>query len=302
MRKVIRMDAVVTALSSISHIGEVRGINAEFHREKIMLPDGNTERIPTLTGNSIRGQLRDAGARHMLRELGYGGDGSALPLSAFYFLFSGGALSKSGAGNLNVEQARDLADTMPFVALFGGAAGNHIMPGRLKIGKFIPIADETIHLIPSQLHPESTVSVYDYMQTEPYTRKDDAKDDRLREYLMLPGKQGDMFAVVPADDNAPQQMRYWVETICAGVRFYWHITLENVTDLEADAFIAALSEWGKNPTLGGKGSVGHGRVAVDFGNGLDIDPRYSIAPEAPESYTVYLRDNADRIREVLHGL
>lgn len=330
MRKTMRFDALVTALSSISHIGEVRGVNAEFHREKIMLPNGTIERVPTITGNSIRGQLRDAGTRHMLRLLGYGvaedgtlldtlstkaflllsfggtlsGERQGLILRLFHFLFSGGALSKSGDA-LDAEQARRLIGLVPFVGLFGGAAGNYIMPGRLKMGKFMPIASETAHLLPEPYQPLSYASIFDHMQAEPYTRKDDAKDDRLREFLYLPDKNGETFTVERgADDTAPQQMRYWVETICTGTRFYWHIALENATALEYGAFVAALSEWGKYPTLGGKGSIGHGLVAVEFSGDidLDIDPRSEKRPAVPEAYEDYLRSHADEIREVLDEL
>ena len=84
-------EGVVTALSSISHIGETVGVNAKLRREKLVTPNG-IEEVPVISGNSLRGQLRDAGMLYMCRQLGYATNGhqvQGLPLPAFYFRFSG---------------------------------------------------------------------------------------------------------------------------------------------------------------------------------------------------------------------
>ena len=144
-------EGTMTALTSISHIGETYGINAKLRREKIVQPDGSVEEIPIISGNSLRGILRDRGMWHMLRTLGYGvneetGEVSGLSLAAFYFLFSGGTLTSTGSRGLDIDEARRWCDLIPLVALFGGAMGNQIMPGKVKIGKAIPICKEMAHL------------------------------------------------------------------------------------------------------------------------------------------------------------
>ena len=145
----------MTALTSISHIGESYGINAKLRREKVVQPDGSVEEVPIISGNSLRGILRDRGMLHMLRCLGYGVDEETgkvrgLSLAAFYFLFSGGALTKVSGRGLDVDQARCWRDLIPLVAIFGGAMGNQIMPGKVNVGKAIPICRETAHLIPER--------------------------------------------------------------------------------------------------------------------------------------------------------
>jgi hypothetical protein len=59
-------EGVVTALTSISHIGDSHGVNAKLRREKFVQPDGTVEEIPVISGNSLRGILRDRGMLHML--------------------------------------------------------------------------------------------------------------------------------------------------------------------------------------------------------------------------------------------
>jgi len=157
----------MVALTSISHIGETLGINAKLRREKIVQPDGTFEEIPIISGNSIRGILRDRGMMHMLSVLGYGvnkdtGEVQGLSLPAFYFLFSGGVLSKTtGNSSIDVDEARKWREAIPLVALFGGAMGNQIMPGKAKIGKAIPICKETRHIIPERFltNQENSISL-----------------------------------------------------------------------------------------------------------------------------------------------
>ena len=70
--KTLIFEGTVTALTSISHIGETRGINSMLRREKIVGADHEVEEIPIISGNSVRGMLRDRGMLHMCRALGYG--------------------------------------------------------------------------------------------------------------------------------------------------------------------------------------------------------------------------------------
>jgi len=147
-------EGTMTALSSISHNGgQSFGINSKLRREKFVQMDGSVEEIPVISGNGLRGLLRDRGMLHMCRALGYGvndetGEVRGLSLAAFYFLFSGGALTSTGSRGIDIDEARKVRALIPLVGVFGGAMGNSIMPGKLKCGKAIPICAETIHLLP----------------------------------------------------------------------------------------------------------------------------------------------------------
>lgn len=318
-------EGTMTALTSISHIGNTHGIHSKLRREKVAQPDGTIEEVPIISGNSLRGILRDRGMLHMLRCLGYGvndetGEVNGLPLSAFYFLFSGGSLTSKGGRGLDVDEARRWRDLIPLVAIFGGAMGNQIMPGKVKIGKAIPICAETAHLIPERfIDGNKPQSIWELCQEEAYTRRDDEKSEKLRQLIapevrgLLESKaQGDREKRgtdkdVRSDDDPKQQMRYYVETIAAGTHLYWDITLDDVTDVEFEAFCVTLAEFARFPYIGGKSSVGHGKVTVHFDDWIEINPR--VAPTGREvdfvlgnRYRDHLEQNADAIRELLNGL
>lgn len=275
------MEGIVTALSSISHNGgEQNGVTTQFRREKFMQPDGTVEDVPVISGNSLRGALRDTGMFHMLQRLGYGinyetGEVDGLSLPAFYFLFSGGALVSTGDSKLDVEYFRRMRDTIPLIGLFGGAIGNMIMPGKMKIGKMIPICDETVHLIPEKFRPQTIVSAWDLCQLEMYTRKDDEKNENLRGMIEEKTRKllaGDIRKIDLTKANA-QQMMYYIETLVAGTQLYWKVILEDVTDIEFEAFLTSLIQFSKNPVVGGKSGTGLGDIAIKMDKWIEIDSR-----------------------------
>lgn len=316
-------EGTMTALSSISHNGgQSFGINSKLRREKFVQPDGSVEEIPTLSGNGLRGLLRDRGMLHMCRSLGYGepdedGRPRGLSLAAFYFLFSGGALTSTGSRGIDVDEARRVRGLIPLVGVFGGAMGNSIMPGKLKIGKAIPICVETLHLLPERFQ-RAAPSIWDYLQEEMYTRKDDEKNEHLRalispsvrglledERRVKDKKQAD--GKSQEDTGEKQQMRYYVETFAAGTPFYWRITLDDVTDLEFEAFVTTLVEFSRLPFVGGKSNVGLGEVAIRFDNWLSIDSRTTVAANAiglPAGalYAAHLRERGQEMRAWLGAM
>ena len=318
-------EGIMTALTSISHIGDTHGITATLRREKFMQSDGSVEAVPVISGNSLRGILRDRGMLHMLRCLGYGtneetGEVRGLSLAAFYFLFSGGALTKTGSRGLDIDEARRWRELIPLVAIFGGAMGNQIMPGKVKIGKAIPICRETIHLLPDWCTDDISIeSIWEMCQQEAYTRRDDEKSEDLCQLISPPvralledkarakrqkrGTEDD----VAGPTGQKQQMRYYVETLAAGTRLFCDIILDYVTELEFEAFAVTLAEFGRFPYIGGKSGVGHGKVAIRFDNWLEINPR--IAPTGREitlplgsRYKTHLEEQGPAIRELIDGL
>lgn len=318
--KTYSFDGCVTALSSITHNGgQSYGINQMLRREKFVQPDLTIEEVPVISGNGFRGLLRDIGMLHMCRSLGYGAAGEdgrprGLSLPAFYFLFSGGTLTSDGGKALQLERAREVRALIPLVAVFGGALGNHIMPGKLKMGKMIPIVQETLHLLPQQFREQKWPSVWDCCQREMYARKDDEKNENLRQ-LVSPGvlalideaksnRAGQRDAGAQNDTGEHQQMRYYVETLAAGTQFYLRITLDDVTDVEFEAFITTLVEFSRRPFVGGKSGTGLGEISLKFDRWVEIDSR--VAPQGREvalplgqDYAKHLESKAFDIRKWL---
>lgn len=318
--KTIEFAGVMTALSSISHGGgQSFGINAKMRREKFVQPDGSVEDVPVLSGNGLRGLLRDLGMLHMCRALGYGEAGEdgrpvGLSLPAYYFLFSGGSLTKNADRGLDIDKARELRELIPLVGLFGGAMGNQIMPGKLLVDKAIPICRETAHLLPAEYAADDLPSVWEYLQEEMYTRKDDEKDEHKRALIdegvralleaEARSKRQAVHQPVIASSGQSQQMMYYVETLAAGTRFYWSVILNDVTDVEFDAFATTLVQFSRRPYVGAKSAVGLGKVAISFDNWHSIDSRVAregSAVDAPlgAKYQAHLEQRGEEIRAAL---
>lgn len=323
--KTVEMGGVVTALSSIFHGGgQSFGINAKLRREKFVQPDGTVEEVPVISGNGVRGLLRDLGMGHMCHALGYGesddnGRPSGLSLPAFYFLFSGGSLTKVAGRGLDIDRAREIRELIPLVGVFGGAMGNQIMPGKLMVDKMIPICKETAHLLPKSVSPKHPQSIWEYLQEEMYTRKDDEKDEnkrtlidgRVRELLEAEARSKRNEVMQPAtqeNTGQNQQMMYYVETIAAGTKFFWSVVLNDVTDIEFDAFATCLAAFSSRPYIGAKSGVGLGKVAITFDNWRTIDSRMmpvgETAVDAPlgNIYKAHLATRGHDIRNLLASI
>lgn len=325
MNQTIEWSGVVTALSSIYHGGGQNiGIESKLRREKFVQLDGTVEDVPVISGNGLRGLLRDRGMFHMCRALGYGvneetGEVRGLTLPAFYFLFSGGALTKGGGGGsgIDIDRARELRALIPLVGVFGGAMGNQIMPGKLKVDKMIPICAQTQHLLPPPWCDAETQSIWEYLQREMYTRKDDEKDEHKRhliepatrallEEAALVKRNAPSQPVVQDDTGSKQQMMYYVETFAAGTQFYWSLVLDDVTDVEFDAFVTAFGEFARMPFIGAKGNVGLGRVQVRVDKWHTVDARIATGNQLDtplgRRYQAHLQEHGDEIRELLRGI
>lgn len=318
----IEWTGIVTALSSVYHGGgQSIGINSKLRREKFVQPDGTVEDVPVISGNGLRGLLRDRGMFHLCKSLGYGvsedGQVKGLSLPAFYFLFSGGALTKDMSKGLDIDRARQLKELIPLVSIFGGALGNFIMPGKLKVDKMIPICSETRHLLPAPWPDAETASIWEYLQEEMYTRKDDEKDEHKR-VLIDPATRLLLETAATAKRNAPsqpvteestgnkQQMMLYVETFAAGTRFYWSLVLDDVTDVEFDAFAVALGEFARMPFIGAKSNVGLGRVQVRFDRWHTVDARLAAGNQLDtplgKRYQSHLEQHSDEIRALLREI
>ena len=190
--------------------------------------------------------------------------------------------------------------------------------------KAIPICQETAHLIPRRYLPESgsgdeLPSIWDLLQIESYTRRDDEKNENIRG-LISQEVRGLIEAQAreerekrgTAEDVAgktgrKQQMRYSVETLVAGTKFFWGIALQDATELEWDALCINLAEFQRWPYLGGKSGVGHGKVAIEFDSWKVVDPRLPVSGKEVgvrlgQMYLNYLEENSDKIRGLVDAL
>jgi len=312
---------VLTALSSVAHGGEKRGITSLLNREKVVQPDGTIEDVVMLTGNGIRGSLRDVSMLHLLAALGYGtqeGD-LKLDLETFYFFMSGGVLDSGGKRGLDIDLARKWRELIPPISLLGSAVGNQTLPGKLDVGKGIPICKETAHILPEQYRALVQNSIWDLTQREGYTRMDDAKSDNVRGLLAVEyrkqledgskksreaAREGELVADEP---GAKHQMRYYIETLATGTQFFWEVCLRDPSDLEFDCFAVMLTQWATRCTLGGCRGKGLGRFALHFDQWISLDPRMGLRGTEVDKplgnrYAEHIQAHADEIRSFLSGI
>lgn len=261
--KTFILEGICTALSSISHNGgEKNGTIVQLRREKVVQPKGNVVEIPVISGNSIRGKLRDLAAIDILTKI----DGVKIKVDSdsFNLLFSGGSLESIGAKNLDVEKVRELRGDIPMLSVLGCSIGNVILPGKVDIGKMIPICKETLHIIPKKFHGlEEIKSIWEYCQVEMLTRKDDTKDENKREFIK---------PEFLTNELRGGQMMYHIETLVAGTRFYWKVCLRDTNDVETGAFLGTIQKWANQSSqVGGNGRVGHGKLQVDISETTVVD-------------------------------
>lgn len=235
-----------TAQSSISHGGETRGTISMLRREAIIQPDGSTELVPVISGNSLRGRLRRVGEELLRDALGYEGQ---LTAAAAHALRSGGALAKTSSEPLSGSRLKQVRAFLPQVGVFGMAASGRIIDGCLSVGKLIPYVAETSHLT----GVSSGMLTFDITQIETYTRADESNDH-------------DAVDISDQTDADPDntQMLFRIETFLAGCRFDCRLHLQRPTELEAAFFSDILASYQQRALIGGRSAIGHGHLALDL--------------------------------------
>ena len=267
-----------TLRAPISHIGETASTGSYF--QTVLTDQGS---IPVITGNSIRGQLRDCMAMHLLETIN-NTDGSPVKVNkdTFNILFSGGNIN--GVMKEDIEKAKSVREYFPMISLLGGGLGDMIMAGKLLCSFVYPVCIETEEVtgVPSNVSWHSLIDEIEF------TRMDDSKDERLGEYLLdaTEGKTA----------KASTQMRYSVQYIAAGTEFVQDIYfLPGITDLELGAFYAGILKWWEIPRMGGMAAKGFGFFDASIDNEVSVNDGHVVATasviEAVNQYESFLKDN-----------
>lgn len=242
---VLKWEGIGTSLSSVTHGEQSLGTGTYMRREKFMLPTGHVEEIPIVSGNALRGSLRDYAAKIYWNFLGK----PHLNISVSHALFSGGTISKAtNAEPVSGLKLREIREACPPLSIFGAAGGGRIIDGILSVGKMLPIVQETKHFIPEKFHLDNMPSYWDILQLEEYSR------------------------FSPQDEDSSLNMRYGVESFIAGTQFYTWLNLDfpSTQDLSFfDGIINAMTE-GDIP-VGGQKNKGFGKVSFSFEN-----PEYAL--------------------------
>lgn len=242
-----------TALSSISHGGDTRGMITLLRRETIITDNGPLN-IPLISGNALRGRLRRTAETLTAEALNYRG---RLTISAAAALRSGGALVKTNRDPISGAVLARLRELVPLIGVFGTAGAGRIIDGCLQVGKLMPIAAETTHLTGHR----SDRSITELTQIETYARVDDTYHHDA----------------TPTDTTATTQTQFRIETFRAGTQFEAWLNLTNPTPTEAAFFTEVLTAFQRHATIAGRAAIGHGRLRFDLDTnqnppGIDWQP------------------------------
>lgn len=220
------------------------------------------EEIPIISGNSLRGQLRDLLAEDFLNRLDL-----ELHDSLSNCFYSGGSLTSDG-GHSRIKRRRinNIRENIPMLSLLGTAIGSQMVDSRLNVGMLIPIAQET----ENYTGVESNRSVFEFVDEVFYTRIDD------REGGAMKGEE-------------TQQMKYKTQVLTPGTKLYHKFTLEGANDIEKSTFGHAIKLFKQNPILGGKKSIGHGEIEVNYNEDIPDNSQY----------LEFIEDNKEEIKEFI---
>lgn len=254
---------IIRTKSPLSHNSdESLGVDTKFRRISVITDNGKVERIPVYSGNAFRGILRRIGAKHLCDTLGL----KEISDKLYYALFSGGGLQKGSSQNyIEVGKIREMRKKVPFLSIFGTAFQNQITQGKLKIGMLIPVSKETQQIT----EESSTTSVWELTEEIFYTRKDDKEDAEKKEQA--------------------HQMKYSIECIIPGTKFYQRIDIESEDPVEIGCLSNAMNILIEKGKLGGKSGVGHGEVSF----------LYSPKLPSPKPYIDFIEKEKEEIVEYI---
>lgn len=284
----VRLTGLFTLRSPLSHIGESLSTTSYLVQEPILQPSGVLAEVFCYSGNAWRGQLRDLCATYMLERIG----APQVSLDTFHLLFSGGRIG--GDQIVDLERVKLWRRSVPMLAVFGGGVGNQILPGKIRVANSYPLCVEALPVLPSQHHEKAKTMSYRGMTFEKsFSRKDDAKDERLTSYLADPNtlqltgdapsrptrrrlRTSGAAAAKPEDAGAEapggtveregpaDQMRMTCELVAGGVQLATEIDCLDVTDVELGVLVSGLHLFSRSPHIGGQASRGYGRVILDY--------------------------------------
>lgn len=291
----MKIETIYTLKQPLSHIGESESTVSFLNTIRIAA-NGKVEEVFALTGNSIRGMLRDCAARHLLDRLD-----AKVGKKEFNILFSGGNIS--GSMTTDIDQAKRYRELLPIISLFGAGIGNQILAGKMTQGFALPVCQETDGIVPEingikeGLRENSWKSL---TGTINFTRFDDSKNVNYQEYLQGENDNTDK-------GSASTQMRYEVEYLVPGAQLYHVINLCADTDVELGVFVSALGEFSHSPILGGMGGKGFGLCGAELiANGgffAKIEngsiKLCNTAKNALDLYDQFIIDNTEEIIQFL---
>jgi hypothetical protein len=248
----VHLSLVMTAADTIMHGAGNAGNTQLLRTQEMLLPDGTQVRVPYVSGNSVRHQLRDALAWHLVQVLDV--EPGSLPKGVTDLLWSGGALTETGS-RADLAMMRRVHDLLPGLGLLGYSARSAIITGTLHASNVHVTCAENAWRLPAALreHPHAALPAGAARSETFGTRHDIAGTPAARYIALLDGQ--------PQETS---QMIYDAQVITAGAVLWGSLHLGAPAAGHAEALACAVTrawplEGGmRRVTLGGRRSAGHG--------------------------------------------
>ncbi len=276
-----RIEGILTALSPIFHGGnEKTGSTVLLNRLKFIVDDKPID-VPIISGNGVRGRLRRLLTRDFLEKVGYQMDLSQKSYQKLYHtLFAGGVLTsaeeESASGTIDLSLKSKLIKYVLPLRLFGASYSNQMIEGRILVGHMLPICKE----LKDYTGIDNDISFYQLITRAFQTRRDE---------LRTSPKEED-------EENETVQMIIDYECFAPGTKFYHEFVLTTSTESEAldlSTLYRTIELWKRAPTIGGKSSVGFGKLKIEYKWPKDVNDK---------PYLEFIEKNGDEISKALNEL
>lgn len=226
----------LTAISPIIHSAGSTGNVSLAKRQDLITSDGIRTQVPFVSGNAVRGVLRRVGAISMWDMLGR----PELSHVSAAAITSGGSLVKT-TSKFTTSDVHEFRHVAPHVGLFGCSGGGVIMPGGVNVGMLRLRCAERNN---SQVAARKQLTMLEGVRIA-------VLPDPLDQYIDA--------------DEPSNQMIYTHEAIVEGAVFDWDFQLAAANSEQInDWWWWCLGNWvATGAHLGGRSSVGHGRIEFD---------------------------------------
>ena len=320
--KTQKIYAVMISYEPIVH-GEVppyrahkeKGAPLKFLRKDIIYPVKNgtkmdyaVAKVPVVTGNSYRGQVRRIFMHKIFKELEM--PASALKADVIFWLAGGGSTGKGDVGNVfQLGFINEIREKLPFADLLGGSLRGIFMKSRFRSGFVYPIVKETYHL----MNP-AVVEKFDFNGLLSVTTTEPEKKLMIDTIRFTRSKLDETFSVystdviaIEAEENGDdtekngkikEQGIYGAEILPPGTPLFTYLSLVNPSGSEIveAAYHAFIETFVENGMLGGYQAKGCGGVNTEL-YAEDGTPFVQINKAG--KFWEYLRQNKDSIKNFL---
>lgn len=286
--KKVHYQFLLEAESPISQHSGVRGNHAMLQMSKVRQPSGEFVQVPEVTANSIRHQLREAGAYYCLNAAGMLGPDQKPNLTegALRLLFNGGMLTGRGDGAVTkLDSWRRLSEALPIIALLGGCADASIIPGKVSCTGARLLCQETLHLMPAwllaQVQGQIILPWRSQVDVQQRVRFDPTRNPHQRQ-LMSPeaqaqveqrllGKEGRRESgEEEGGSDRGRPMPFTFEAVATGSLWFWDVQATLHTAAEEALLHLICAMWTTDGHVGGKHGNGHGKMRARAAHNVPV--------------------------------